>query len=136
MHYNWNTLSFGGKLITVSTIIAIISIFLPWLDMVRFSYNGFQELAVVLLMFYIYPMYKTLKNQTISLPIGVANAVAAAAASVGYMEWKTIPFEGVDLCFAGHGTYIFFFTSVFLLIGILKYRVTPNESIDTDTPQS
>lgn len=134
MNYHWNTLSLGGKLISVSTVIAIISIFLPWFDAIRFSYNGFQELAVVLLLLYVYPVYKMVKNRPISMPIGVACAVAAAAASVGYMEWKTIPYEGVDLCFAGHGTYIFFFTSVLLLVGILKYHVIPSESSDTPQP--
>lgn len=46
------------------------------------------------------------------------------------MEYKTIPFEGVNLCFAGQGTYLFFATSVFLFAGVLKYKPTEKTPIE------
>lgn len=104
---------------------------LSWLDMVKFSYNGFQELAVFLLVFYAYPLYKVIKNEPMNMAVGIVSAIAAAGLSVGYMEWKTLVFDGEELCFAGHGTYIFFFASILLLVGVMKYEPTDMEE-ETD----
>lgn len=61
---------------------------------------------------------------------GSASSISAAVAAVVFMEWKTIPFEGVDLCFAGQGTYLFFVASVFLFAGVLKYKPIETTSIE------
>lgn len=122
MQFSWNKLNIGGKMISIAAVLAIISMFMPWVDMVTRTTSGFQELAFVLLLLYAYPLYKMLRNQSVSLILGAGSSILAAAASVAFMEWKTIPFEGVDLCFAGQGTYLFSVASILLFAGILKYQ--------------
>lgn len=122
MLFSWSNTNFGGKIILISTVIATISMFLPWVDMVTRYTTGFQEYAFALLLLYIYPVVQTIRNQSISIVFGSLTSIIAAVAAVAFMEYKTIPFEGVNLCFAGQGTYLFFAASVFLFAGILKYK--------------
>ncbi len=134
MQFSWSNTNLGGKIILISTVIAIISMFLPWVDTTISTSNGWQQLAFVLLLLYIYPTMQTVRNQSISLIYGSLTSIIAAVAAVAFMEYKTIPFEGVNLCFAGQGTYLFFATSVFLFAGILKYQPTTMTSVeDTET---
>lgn len=130
MTFSWSNLNIGGKIILISAVIAIISIFMPWMDTTLSTSSGWQQLAFVLLGFYVYPVLQTLKNKPISLLWGSASSIFAALAAVAFMEWKTIPFEGVDLCFAGQGTYLFFVASVFLFAGVLKYKPTELTSVE------
>lgn len=125
MTCSWSNSTVGGKIILISTVIAIISIFMPWIDTTTSTSSGWHQLAFVLLAFYAYPVLQAINNKPLSLIWGSASSISAAVAAVAFMEWKTIPFEGVDLCFAGQGTYLFFVASVFLFVGVLKY--TPSE---------
>lgn len=131
MQFSWSNTNLGGKIILISTVIAIISMFLPWVDMVTRYTTGFQEYAFALLLLYIYPVVQTVRNQSMSLVIGSLTSIIAAVAAVAFMEYKTIPFEGVDLCFAGQGTYLFFAASVFLFAGILKYKPAPLTAVES-----
>lgn len=126
MIFSWSNTNIGGKIIIISTVIALISIFMPWIDMTISTSSGWQQLAFVLLAFYVYPILQVINNKSISLIWGSASSISAAVAAVAFMEWKTIPFEGVDLCFAGQGTYLFFVASVFLFAGVVKYK--PSET--------
>lgn len=135
MTFSWSKLNIGGKIIVISTIIAIISIFMPWIDTTLSTSSGWQQLAFVLLGFYVYPVLQTLNNKPLSLAWGSASSICAAVSAVAFMEWKTIPFEGVDLCFAGQGTYLFFVASVFLFAGVLKYKPTEEISVETTEAQ-
>jgi len=130
MVFSWSNTNLGGKVILVSAVIAIISMFLPWVDMVIHYTTGWQEYAFVLLLLYVYPVVQTVRNKSISLVFGSACSIIAAGAAVAFMEYKTIPFEGVDLCFAGQGTYLFFVTSVFFFAGVLKYKPTEITPVD------
>ncbi len=130
MTFSWSNTNIGGKLIIISTLIAIISIFMPWIDTTISTSNGWQQFTFVLLAFYVYPVFQVITNKPLSLMWGSASSISSAVATVAFMEWKTIPFEGVDLCFAGQGTYLFFVASVFLFAGVLKYKSTESAVSD------
>jgi hypothetical protein len=127
MSFSWSNTNIGGKVILVATLIAIISIFLPWVDLIIRHTNGFQELAFVLLAFYAYPAWSVITNKPISLIWGSASSILAVVSAAAFMQWKTIPYQGVDLCFAGQGTYLFLVASVFLIAGVLKYKANKIE---------
>jgi hypothetical protein len=131
MTFSWSNLNIGGKIILISTVIAIISIFMPWIDTTLSTSNGWQQFAFVLLALYVYPVLQAVRNKSISLIWGSASSISAAVAAVAFMEWKTILFEGVNLCFAGQGTYLFFVSSVFLFAGVLKYKPSEIPSVET-----
>ncbi|MDP3300645.1 MAG: hypothetical protein Q8S36_01615 [Sulfuricurvum sp.] len=134
MTFSWSNTNLGGKAILISALIAIISIFMPWIDMTIRTSSGWQQLAFVLLGFYVYPVLQAIRNKSISLIWGSASSISAAVAAVAFMEWKTILFEGVDLCLAGQGTYLFFVASVLLFAGVLKYK--PTESAVSEKNES
>jgi hypothetical protein len=135
MTLSWANTNIGAKAILTSTLIAIISIFLPWVDLVIRHTNGFHELAFVLLAFFVYPVLMVIQNKPISLVWGSASSITSAVAAVAFMEWKTIPYQGVNLCFAGQGTYLFFVASVFLFAGILKYKVNEADMTEMSTAE-
>lgn len=133
MTFSWSNTNIGAKAILIASLIAIISIFLPWIDMTITTSSGWQQFAFILLAFYVYPVLQVIKNKPISLVWGSASSILAAFTSVAFMEWKTIMFEGVDLCLAGQGTYLFFVASVVLFAGVLKYKsteITPIENTE------
>lgn len=132
MTFSWSTINIGGKVILVSTVIAIISIFMPWVDMVISTSNGWQQFAFILLAFYVYPGLTVIKNKPLSLLWGSISSIIPAVAAVAFMEYKTMLFEGVNLCFAGQGTYLFFVASIFLFAGVLKYK--PTQTIADESP--
>ena len=136
MTFSWSNTNLGGKAILISALIAIISIFLPWVDLVIRHTNGFEELTFVLLTFFVYPVFSVIKNQSISLIWGSVFSILAAVSAVAYMEWKTIPLEGVNLCFAGQGTYLFFVASVILFAGVLKYKASEVEINEKSNPEA
>lgn len=135
MTFSWSNTNLGAKAILVASLIAIISIFLPWVDLVIRHTNGFQEFAFILLAFFVYPVLSVIKNKPISLVWGSASSILAAVAAVAFMEWKTIPYQGVNLCFAGQGTYLFFVASVILFAGVLKYKASKLEVSEKSTTE-
>lgn len=133
MTFSWSNTNIGAKAILIASLIAIISIFLPWIDMTITTSSGWKQFAFILLAFYVYPVLQVIRNKPISLVWGSASSILAAFASVAFMEWKTISFEGVDLYLAGQGTYLFFVASVILFAGVLKYKsseITPIQNTE------
>jgi hypothetical protein len=95
MTFSWSNLNIGGKVILISAVIAIISIFMPWIDTTLSTSNGWQQLAFVLLALYVYPVLQAIRNKPISLIWGSASSICAAVAAVAFMEWKTIPLKAL-----------------------------------------
>ena len=56
MSINWNEWNIGGKLIFVSSIVALFSFLLPWIDIGLASRNGFSVFGFVLIICYVYPV--------------------------------------------------------------------------------
>ena len=133
MTFSWSNTNFGGKLILISTMIAIISIFLPWIDKVIHYTTGWKEYAFVLLIFYIYPVLQVIKNKSLSLLWGSTTSIIPAVAVYTFMEYQTIHIEGVDICWAGQGAYLFFVACVFLFAGVLKYKASEMEVSEKST---
>mgnify|MGYP007000269980 CR=1 len=60
MEFNWKNWSTGQRLIFASSVVAVLSLLLPWADMGLLSVNGFAQQGYLLLIFFIYPLYKLL----------------------------------------------------------------------------
>lgn len=125
----WN---FGGKLIFISVIVAILSLFLPWADLGIFSVSGFQQDGYLFLLFFLYPIYKVLKNQKINKVIGLIFSVVVFIMSIIFFVSKNVDLFGSTVNAAGMGLYVFIISTIMLIIGVIKYSKI-EEDIETES---
>lgn len=59
---NFRNLSIGGKIVLISILISIISIFLPWAKVDGITQMGYDQQVGLFLIFYIYPLKMLLAN--------------------------------------------------------------------------
>ncbi len=117
----WNL---GGKLIFISTVIAILSLFMNWVDAGIVRLSGFQQQGYLFLILYIYPVYKLLKGDELGKVSGLLCGILAIISGIAYLGSKSIDFFGTTVNAGGTGIYIFIIASVILTIGVVKYKVT------------
>lgn len=125
----WN---FGGKLIFISTILAIISLFMNWVDAGILRISGFQQQGYLLLIFYIYPVYKLLKGTKLNKVLGLICSVLAVISSIAFLSSKSVDFFGTTVNAGGVGLYLFIIASILLTIGTIKYKVVTEEEMDIE----
>lgn len=125
----WNI---GGKLIFISTILAILSLFMSWVDLGIASMSGFQQDGYLFLILYIYPLYKLLKSARLNKIIGAICGVLAVVLSIAFLSSKSVDFFGSTVNAAGTGLYIFIIASIMLTAGIIKYDVVEAQDMDSE----
>ncbi len=122
----WNL---GGKLIFISTVIAILSLFMNWVDAGIVRVSGFQQQGYLFLILYIYPVYKLLKDAELSKVLGLLCSILAVISGIAYLSSKSIDLFGTTVNAGGTGIYIFIIASVILTIGVVKYKAIETEDV-------
>lgn len=116
---NFKQLSLGKKIILITTIIAIISLFLPWVELGILSASGFQQGGYLFLIAFIYPVYCVLKNTYINKVGGLVCGIVALIASIAYISSKSDEIFGTAINVAGSGAYLFLISTIGLIIGVV-----------------
>lgn len=132
MKINFKEWNFGGKLIFISTILAIFSLFMNWVDAGIIRVSGFQQQGYLFLLLYIYPVYKLLKGSKMNKLIGLICSILAAVGSIAFLTSKSVDLFGSTVNAAGAGLYLFIIASVLLIIGVAQYKVAVLEETDTE----
>ena len=57
MAFDWKNFSLNQQIILGSFGVAILSMFLPWVDMEIITLNGFQQQGYIFLVCFVYPLY-------------------------------------------------------------------------------
>lgn len=125
----WN---FGGKLIFISVLLAILSLFMSWVDAGIVRVSGFQQQGYLFLILYIYPAYKLLKGAQLNKLIGLICSILAVVSSIAFLSSKSVDFFGSTVNAGGVGLYLFIVASIMLTVGIIKYKVVQVESTDSE----
>lgn len=115
---SFSKLLLHNKLILVAGALAIISLFLPWVDLGIISASGFQQQGYFFLIAFIYPIYCAFKNISINKIGGLVCGFAAIIVSILYMNSKTEEFFGEKINATGSGLYLFLIASILLTIAI------------------
>lgn len=115
----WNI---GGKLIAISSIVAIISLFMSWVDLGILRASGFQQQGYIFLVFYIYPVFTLLKEKPINKIGGIISSLLAVILTFMFMLSKSVDVFGETVNGAGVGIYLFILASIGLVIGVVKYE--------------
>lgn len=116
---NFKQLSLGKKIILITTVIALISLFLPWVELGILSTSGFQQGGYLFLIAFIYPVYCVLKNTYINKVGGLVCGIVALIASIAYISSKSDEIFGTAINVAGSGTYLFLISTIGLIIGVV-----------------
>ena len=79
MAFDWKNFSLNQQIILGSFGVAILSMFLPWVDMEIITLNGFQQQGYIFLVCFVYPLYCILSekdhNTLVSLALGVITVI-------------------------------------------------------------
>lgn len=116
---NFKQLSLGKKIILITTVLALISLFLPWVELGILSASGFQQGGYLFLIAFIYPVYCVLKNTYINKVGGLVCGIVALIASIAYISSKSDEIFGTAINVAGSGAYLFLISTIGLIIGIV-----------------
>lgn len=116
---NFKQLSLGKKIILITTVIALISLFLPWVELGILSASGFQQGGYLFLIAFIYPVYCVLKNTYINKVGGLVCGIVALIASIAYISSKSDEIFGTAINVAGSGAYLFLISTIGLIIGVV-----------------
>lgn len=112
----------GGKLILLSALCAVLSLFFNWVQFFTIIANGFKQGAYVLLLVYVYPVAKILLHKKLKKKFGYIYAVIGILLSLSYISMQIIETEGIFYKAYGYGPLIFMLSCVLLAIGIWKYN--------------
>ncbi|MEN1966815.1 hypothetical protein WMZ97_01955 [Lentibacillus sp. N15] len=107
----------GGFIILLATILYIISLFLPWIDLYFIKMNGFQREGYLVLLLFIYPVYSVLARKSLNRIAGVAVSVIAIGVLISFLTTLPVEVMGQSVQAVGAGLYIGLAASVILGIG-------------------
>lgn len=121
LEFNYGDWNLGGKLIFYATILAIISVILPWME-ANNGTIGFMQGAGFFLVFYVYPFVLLLMDRKIHELVGTVSAGFAVFAP-SYVLYYVMDQEGGSLTeIAEPGVIIFIVASMILFTGIHLYE--------------
>ena len=125
----WNT---GGKIIFYATVLAIVSILLPWIEGDGDTL-GYQQGASVFLALYIYPFLALTMDKPFKTPLGHINGLLAVGVPGYFLYYMAEEMAAGLLEAAGIGIILFMIAGIALLIGIHKYERYDRMGLDKKT---
>ncbi len=113
---NLNNKTLAEKLYLLAGVAAVISLFLPWVDLGILSANGFQQQGYLFLVLMIYPIYTVIAEKSrykmVSLGCGIVNTVFVFI----FINSKSADFFGETINAAGIGLYVMLIASILMTI--------------------
>ena len=110
----WEQAEISEKTIFLSTLMATLSMFLPWVDLGFGIRSGFVEGSFLFLGLYIYPFWSSFKQKPMNKVWGLVCAVIAVSFSLIYMGTQ----EMVSIL----GVAIFLLSSIALGVGVYQSK--------------
>ena len=119
MKISWDEWNTGEKVIFIASIIAALSMLLPWVDIA--NTNGITSGGIILLAAFIYPMLKILKSEEINKKIALAGSIISILWTIYWIfVQNSIQLMGQSVNVSGSGLYIFLIASFALAFGVWK----------------
>ncbi|MFC1772606.1 PDZ domain-containing protein [Pseudomonadota bacterium] len=122
MRFDWDNWGAGGKTIFIAACVAILSMFMNWVDIGITTRIGISQQAFLLLGFWIYPVVMLFNNKPINLAWGLLCSALSFVATAIYIASKTIELFGETTNVAAVGAWVFIGASAALGAGVVKYN--------------
>lgn len=117
-------------------ILSCIAISVPKrVDLGIISATGFQQNGYLFFLFFLlflYPLVTLLFGKPMNKILGMALSGVAVFAGIYFAVSKTVEILDSTINAAGSGLYLFIFSSILLLVGVLKYQGVPAPAIEPD----
>lgn len=110
----WNV---GAKMVLITSCVAVVSLFLPWVDIGIISRNAFGGDGFLLIGFYIYPLILLFTGKRGVPILGVACGVVAALGAVVFISRMQSNEYADSVNFAGSGVLVFLVASIVMAVG-------------------
>ncbi|OSA92135.1 UNVERIFIED_ORG: hypothetical protein B2H95_05685 [Clostridium botulinum] len=123
---NFSNLLSGKKLILIGAIVSVVSLFLPWVNAGILSVNGFQQEGYLMLLVFIYPIIKVLKNKTVNMKGGLASLILGLIFMLSFIKTKDTEFFGASVNLSAFGMYVMIVGLIISIVGVIK----DNKKID------
>lgn len=121
MNFTQKTLT--EKIFLVSAGVAIISLFLPWVDLGFVSVNGFQQQGYLFLAGFAYTVVTIVTNKDRNKLVSLMIAIVTLLAIFAFRSSKTQNLFGKSVNFATTGVYIMILAAIGNLVGaIMEYK--------------
>ena len=113
----------GQLIVLISTGVAFISLFFPWVNAGFIWVNAFQIQTFLIMLLYILPVYQVFKRRRFFLDpshnfiVEVGSGVLAAFLTLIFILTRTTFIFGRSVNLAGTGSYLFLIASLALTYG-------------------
>lgn len=131
LQFNFSGWNLGGKLIFISTVIAILSLLLPWIEGDGDTL-GYKQGASLFLGLYIYPFFVLTMDKKMNTAAGYLFGGLAVLLPSYFLYYMADEMAASISEAAGIGIIIFILCGILLLIGIHKYERYHRHGIDEE----
>lgn len=107
----------GGSIIMAATILYIIALFMPWIDLYFIKMNGFQRQGYLVLALFIYPLYTTFKGKPMNVIFGLTASLITVALLIYFLVMVPDNLMGQSIHAVGPGLYTALAATILFVIG-------------------
>lgn len=122
LHFGFSRLGLAEKIILGSALAALISLFMPWIQMGIISSSGWSQQGYFFCLFFVYPIIGVFNVKGLNRIAGIICGVLAFVIAVAYIADKQYDILGNKGNAAASGLYLFTASTIGLIIGAVKYR--------------
>lgn len=99
-------LNTGEKILLGGALLAVLSLFMKWVDIGFASVNGFQQDGYLILAAFIYPVLKAVKSEAPSKKISLFSLGVGIAFMIYFIADKSVDLFGTTVNMASTGMYV------------------------------
>jgi len=121
LEFNFKGWNIGGKLIFISTLIAILSLLLPWIAGDADAEMGFKQGGSLFLITYIYPFFILAQDKSMNNAVGMFSSILAVILPSTFLYYMSRQIRQPMPEIISYGLMIFLIAGIILIIGVLKY---------------
>ena len=108
------------KIILAGVVIAIISLFMPWVETSIFSVNGFQQEGYIWLACFAYPVIMIFKQKNYNKKASIIVFAIGLFLMLCFLGSKSLDWFGESINCASTGMYVMIIALIVSLVGVIK----------------
>lgn len=126
---NAKNLTASRTVIVFSWFVAVLSLFLTWVDAYFFKANGFQQEGYFLLAYFLYPLAVVLSKKKMNKVIGYISSGCGFLTITYFISTKSMEAFGESMNFASVGMYVFLAATIVLMVGVYLSKGSSEEEV-------
>ena len=121
----WASWGMGARTVFVAACVAVLSMFMNWVDIGFATRNGLSQGTFLFLLLWIYPIQGLLRGKPIMGWLGGIMGAFSAFLTLLYIGSKQVEVFQRATNVAAMGAYVFLFASIALVVGCFMYHPIP-----------